>query len=568
MKNSLPRRWCFVLAGLGIGFTGTSRAGDVPPASADEPKAAQVSLERAAQYLDTVALDWTRERLCGTCHTNYAYMIGRPALRGVGRPDASKEVRDFFEARVAHWNDDEKEAKPRWDAEVIATAVTLAINDATTTRKLHPATRAALDRIWTVQHDDGGFEWLKCGWPPYEHDDYFGAVFAALGAGLAPEGYADSPQAAHGIEKLRRYLHDHQPPDLHHRTFLLWASLKVDGLMTKEEQNETKTRLLSLQKSDGGWALPSLGEWKRRDGSANAKDAPSDGYATGLVVYVLRQAGISVDDLAIRRGVAWLTANQRASGRWFTRSLNNDKAHYIANAGTAYAVMALAACPRAQQRETDSTFKIKPTRQVEQVRLEALQVAPPIENGAFRDNDLVDLAKLDPTIKLDIRYATSNNFLGVPLYTSARAFMQRPAAEALTRAHGKLAEKGHGLLVFDAYRPWHVTKIFWECTPQDQRVFVADPSKGSRHNRGCAVDVSLYDLRTGEPLEMVSGYDEFTERAYPDYPGGTDEQRAHRAELRQALEAEGFTVYEAEWWHFDYRDWQKYPIGNRRFEEL
>jgi len=124
------------------------------------------------------------------------------------------------------------------------------------------------------------------------------------------------------------------------------------------------------------------------------------------------------------------------------------------------------------------------------------------------------------------------------------------------------------LPVCDAYRQLAVTKLFCDATPPKLRNFVADPSKGSRHNRGCAVDLGLYDLKTGKPVEMVSGYDEMTDRAFPDYPGGTSRQRWHRDLLRRAMEAEGFTVYEEEWWHFDYKDWRKYPILNKTFEEL
>jgi serine beta-lactamase-like protein LACTB len=218
--------------------------------------------------------------------------------------------------------------------------------------------------------------------------------------------------------------------------------------------------------------------------------------------------------------------------------------------------------------EDGSTFKIKPLRPVQELRRESLQAKPPAEEGNFRDAHLVDVTKLDDTIKLDIRYATDNNFLGTPLYSSARAFMQRPAAEALVRVHRKLAEQGYGLLVYDAYRPWYVTRMFWEATPENQRIFVANPALGSRHNRGCAVDLTLYDRKTGRPVEMVSGYDEMTARAYPDYPGGTSLQRWHRDLLRRAMAAEGFTVYEAEWWHFDYKDWRQYPILNKTFEEL
>jgi D-alanyl-D-alanine dipeptidase len=182
--------------------------------------------------------------------------------------------------------------------------------------------------------------------------------------------------------------------------------------------------------------------------------------------------------------------------------------------------------------------------------------------------DLVELTSLDPTIKLDIRYASTNNFLGAPLYTSAKAFLQRPAAEAVVRAHRKLGEQGYGLLIHDGYRPWYVTKIFWDATPVKDHIFVADPAVGSRHNRGCAVDLTLYDRKTGRPSQMVGGYDEFSDRSYPDYVGGTSLQRWHRDLLRHAMEDEGFTVYEAEWWHFDFKDWKKYPIGNERFEEL
>jgi D-alanyl-D-alanine dipeptidase len=218
--------------------------------------------------------------------------------------------------------------------------------------------------------------------------------------------------------------------------------------------------------------------------------------------------------------------------------------------------------------ESGNQLRIKPLRPVPELMKEALAAQPPAESGDFVQTDLVELHKLDPTIHLEIRYATTNNFLGTKFYTQARAFMQRPAAEAVVRANKKLKAFGYGLLIHDAYRPWYVTKVFWDATPDDKKVFVADPSKGSRHNRGCAVDLTLYDLKTGKPIEMVSTYDETTARAYPDYPGGTSLQRWHRKLLRDAMEAEGFTVYEAEWWHFDYKDWRKYRIGNVRFEDI
>ncbi len=211
---------------------------------------------------------------------------------------------------------------------------------------------------------------------------------------------------------------------------------------------------------------------------------------------------------------------------------------------------------------------IKPLRPVPELLKEALASTPPKETGDFRKSDLVEVAKLDSTIKLDIRYAGTNNFLGSVFYSQARAFMQRPAAEAVVRADEKLKKLGYGLLIHDAYRPWYVTKVFWDATPDDKKIFVADPSQGSRHNRGMAVDISLYDLNTGKPIEMVGTYDETSDRSYPDYPGGTSLQRWHRKLLRDAMESEGFTVYEAEWWHFDYKDWTHYPIGNDVFEKI
>lgn len=218
--------------------------------------------------------------------------------------------------------------------------------------------------------------------------------------------------------------------------------------------------------------------------------------------------------------------------------------------------------------EDGDIFRITPVKPVEQLRAEALAARQPVEVGEFLPSDLVELTTLDSTIRLDVRYATDRNFLSVPVYTQARAFLQRPAAEALVRAHRKLQSLGYGLLVHDGYRPWYVTKMFWDGTPEDKHTFVADPAQGSRHNRGCAVDLTMYDLRTGEPVVTTGGYDEMSDRSYPDYPGGTSRQRALREILRSAMEGEGFTVYEAEWWHFDYKDWRRYPVGNRRFEEI
>ncbi len=194
---------------------------------------------------------------------------------------------------------------------------------------------------------------------------------------------------------------------------------------------------------------------------------------------------------------------------------------------------------------------------------------PPRGGGPYRASDLVELVKLDPTIKLDIRYATANNFVGRPVYPEARAFLQRPAAVALVAAHRWLKERGYGILVYDAYRPWTITKLFWDLTPADKKVFVADPAVGSKHNRGCAADVGLYDLKTGREVEMPGAYDEMSERSFVTYTGGTLEQRAHRDLLRKAMERDGdFFVYPEEWWHYDYKDSREYAVQDIPFSAI
>jgi squalene-hopene/tetraprenyl-beta-curcumene cyclase len=323
------------------------------PATPGEPRAGALSLARGAEFLDGVTLAWLRQRKCASCHTGYPYLLARV---GGGDPKAPAvgQVRKFFEDRVAAWDRGGKGAGylkgggrlkvSEGVTEVVAVAATLALHDARATGKLHPRTRQALDRMWELQRPDGAWDWNKTGLAPLEHDAYFGAVYAALGVGHAPEGYARGAAARDGVARLQTYLRKNPPPDLHHKTWLLWAACRLDGLMTPAQREQTVKDLLARQREDGGWSLPSLGSWKRQDGKPNDKLAPSDGYATGLVLYVLRQAGVPATREPVRRGVSWLQANQRVSGRWFTRSVNADRAHYLSNAGTAFALMALKAC--------------------------------------------------------------------------------------------------------------------------------------------------------------------------------------------------------------------------------
>lgn len=306
--------------------------------SPDEPPAAAFSMDKAVRFLDAASLAWQRDRNCFTCHTNYVYLMARP-LVDASAP-AHREVRAFAERMVAGWA-----AKPpsRY-YEIPGHAVFLAINDAHSTGRLQPATRAALDKMWAMQNEDGSLRWPDCKWPPMESDQHYGMSMIALAVGLAPDSYITEPAAQAGLDKVRRWLAAHPPQHLHQRAMLLWASQKTPGLITAQDQQKTIAELRAIQNPDGGWAMTRLGDWPRGDGKPQTFD--SDGYGAGFVIYVLRQSGIPAADPAIASGIQWLKTHQRESGRWFTRSGFKDNKHYLTHAGTALAVMALKSCER------------------------------------------------------------------------------------------------------------------------------------------------------------------------------------------------------------------------------
>ena len=307
---------------------------DPGPNTPDEPLG-EFSLNRAVRFLDSAAVHWQKQRKCFACHTNYAYLYARPAVAAAA--PAHRAVRQFAEELVGvRW----PEKGPRWDAEVVATAAALAFNDRQTTGKLHPLTRQALDKMWTLQRADGGWDWLKCDWPPMESDDDYGVALAALAVAVAPERYAQSAAAQQGLAKLLDYRRKNPPPTVHHQAMWLWAASHLESVMPGDQREAIAARLLKLQRPNGGWSLADLGDWKRHDGGPQSPT--SDGYGTGFVLTVLSEHGIPRDHPQVRRGVAWLKSNQRQSGRWFTRSLHRDSRHYISHAGVAFAVMALA----------------------------------------------------------------------------------------------------------------------------------------------------------------------------------------------------------------------------------
>src|SRR5262249_33652637 len=351
---------------------------------AEEPLARAFSLERAAQSLDTSALHWQKTRKCAACHTMVPYLMARPVLASVSA--GPPEVRRFFETVV----EKRLEAEPALPKDAVTAvavevAVALAFHDRATTGKLHPLTRQALDRMWALQRADGGWQWPFRDTPPIKSDEHFGVTLAALGVGVAPEDYPATPAPRQGVAGIRTFLKARPPVSLHQKAMLLWSGQYVADLMTAGEKAQAVKALAAAQRRDGGWSLASLVD--NRDDPLRQTEAgrkaraskghgseflvfvgrdkvyrsplASDGYATGFTGFVLPQAGVPANDARIRRGVAWLKSHQRESGRWFTPSQSWHTQNLIANAGTAFAVLALDACgeipvPPRQKRQAIS----------------------------------------------------------------------------------------------------------------------------------------------------------------------------------------------------------------------
>ena len=183
------------------------------------------------------------------------------------------------------------------------------------------------------------------------------------------------------------------------------------------------------------------------------------------------------------------------------------------------------------------------------------------------DNALVEIKKQITNAKLDIKYAnTVNNIVGRPVYKLAKAFARKPVVEALAKVQAELNKQGLGLLFFDGYRPYAVTCIFY--AEIRDTTFVAPPWRGSKHNRGCALDLTIVDLKTGKELDMPSAYDETTPRAFHAYDKCTPEQSKNRALLRDVMVKYGFQIYPYEWWHYDFKGWEKYELMDIDFEKL
>lgn len=329
-------------------FLNTSQD-DWGPNRPDEPFSKSFSLDRAVRFMDATTQNWQERKNCITCHTNGLYLIGQAMLK---RPPAESEfVQKFAKSYLDRFV--EKGDQPRGQSGAIeglvTTAASLAISERLTGKALHPATQTGLDYVLAQQSPTGEWKnWLKCDWPPFEHDDHFGVSLMAVALGMADEPYRKTPVARLGQQRIEQYLTTNPPTNAHQKGMLLWGARFNDQLVTQEQRTQWKDELLQLQRDDGGWSLQSLGDesWKRA-GNGKPQDTKSDAYGTGFAVFVLRQANVSADDPSLVRAIEWLKSNQRESGRWFVRSLKireRPSKHYISHAGTTFAIMALVEC--------------------------------------------------------------------------------------------------------------------------------------------------------------------------------------------------------------------------------
>lgn len=365
MPTRMKHRLALVMVGSVLTLVAATHA-----AVSDSPS---WNANQAAAYLDGRAEWWStwqnaardHDTFCVSCHTAAPYAIGRPALRSMlkeaGPSPQERRLHENVTRRVKLWNEvapfyaDQTRGIPKTSesrgTEAVLNALVLATRDAES-GSLSPETRLAFTNMWALQmlagELKGGWAWLNFHYEPWEASasPYFGASLAAIAIGSAP-GYAASPEAKDGIARLREYLGKGAAgQSLFNQLMIVWASSKLEGVLTSEQRESITRAALSAQLPDGGWNLPSLGSWKRVDNTAI--DARSDGFATALVVLSLQQSGVAAANTALDRGLGWLGANQdRTTGRWIGISLNkqrdpnSDPGRFMSDAATAYAVLAL-----------------------------------------------------------------------------------------------------------------------------------------------------------------------------------------------------------------------------------
>ena len=330
----------------------------IPPATADEAILPEVSVNKAQVYLELGARAWSNEKKCISCHTNGTYMIVRPALiPSLGKPNDSQ--REYFLNTLKTMAVEEKSKlkESTRPGQLIYLTAGLAEWDANVTKTLSPETSQALELMFSIQTDAGTWGTLDC-WPPYESDAYHEATVAMMAAATAPGWMqkteeSGSPELKQQVERLKNYLRTQTPLHDYSRVLLLWAATRSPGLIDDAQKAELLSLLASHQREDGGWSIRTFAApeaWGKGNRAEKLKAEPdfaspaSDGHMTGLAIIVMRSAGVPANDPRIEKGIAWLKANQRESGRWWTRSLNTDSWHYITYSGTAFPLLALQMC--------------------------------------------------------------------------------------------------------------------------------------------------------------------------------------------------------------------------------
>jgi squalene-hopene/tetraprenyl-beta-curcumene cyclase len=379
-------------------LTATIAAQQEPPASA---RSRSWDPAAAAAYLDARMDLWfangtklrtgDTQTTCVSCHAGLAYALSRPVLRRVMHVDApstqearliddtTRRVETYSTHQVLYDFNERRQIESRGTEAVVNAVILTSADAARHLREPSPPTKKALARLWETQRADGRWDWLEFGLEPWETTEaaYHGATFAAFAAGTAP-GPHDGAATA-GIERLRAYLStNYHAQHLYNRTWALLASSRLTRVVTDAQRGALIDELVRAQRDDGGWSLEAMGPWKWSKTAPPAKSpgdldasllAQSDGYATGLVVYTLKQAGMPPAHAAIRKGIRWLETNQRAlpvpdvPGRgWQSHSLNYDREHgsltydralggdkgepwrrlFMSDTATAFAILALA----------------------------------------------------------------------------------------------------------------------------------------------------------------------------------------------------------------------------------
>jgi squalene-hopene/tetraprenyl-beta-curcumene cyclase len=327
----------------------------IPPATADEPVRESVALQPALDYLENGALAWIGSRKCISCHTNGTYLVTRPAMSArLGRPNDTIRQHAVSSLEQFAAKSPEQQQRSTAPAQAIYMAAGLAEWDAHVSKKLSPETEQALATMFRIQRDNGTWGSLEC-WPPYESSAYHLATVAAMAVGTAP-GWLDNLKdeaLLAGVEKLKTYLRTTTPKQDYDRMLLLWAAARLPGLVDDDTKKELVSMIWKKQQPDGGWSIRNFGEpeqWGNGNRAAKLRAEPefaapqSDGHQTGLAIIVLRESGIAASDPRIQKGIHWLLTNQRESGRWWTRSLNTEKWHFITYSGTAFPLLALSLC--------------------------------------------------------------------------------------------------------------------------------------------------------------------------------------------------------------------------------